>query len=150
MKKIVALVGEGDTGKSTVIRQCFDTLVKEMKAANIGYRQNPDPLRAYKEVFVAITVKEKTVVINSLGDTGTLVQNGIDMAEAAHADMLVAATRPQRVNRGPYHTLRTYGARKGTIFEEIKRDSLKSNRNDENDCAVLLKHIRDFLGYAKP
>lgn len=150
MKKIVALVGEGDTGKSTVIRQCFDTLVKEMKAANIGYRQNPDPLRAYKEVLAAITWKGKTVVINSLGDTGTLVQNGIDMAEAAHADMLVAATRPQRVNRGPYHTLRTYGARKGTIFEEIKRDSLKSNRNDENDCAVLLKHIRDFLGYAKP
>lgn len=150
MKKIVALVGEGDTGKSTVIRQCFDTLVKEMKDASIGYQQNPDPLRAYKEVLVAITVKEKTVVINSFGDTGTLVRKGIDLAEFFDADMLVSATRPQCVNRGPYHTLRTYAVQKGITFEEVKRASLKSERNDENDCAVLLKHIRDFLGYAKP
>lgn len=150
MKKIVALVGEGDTGKSTVIRRCFDALDEEMEAAGIEFRPITDHPRAYKEVLAAITWKGKTVVINSFGDTGTLVRKGINLAEKTHADMLVAATRPQRVNRGPYHTLRTYGARKGTIFEEIKRDSLKSNRNDENDCAVLLKHIRDFLGYAKP
>lgn len=67
MKKIVALVGEGDTGKSMVMRQCFDTLVKEMASADIVFQLSTEHPRAYKEVFVAITVKEKTVVINSLG-----------------------------------------------------------------------------------
>lgn len=85
--KLLKIQGQKNIGKTTTIRHIFETLI-DNKAIVKDFK----PMgRWYNDFFAVLAYKDKTIVINSLGDLIDTVRGGKIIAVDNNADILITA-----------------------------------------------------------
>ena len=86
--KIFVIKGKENSGKTNVIRNMFQTIVKGEHGKVLSY----EPKGAdYCDFIAVVELKGKKIVINSLGECVSYVKNGKAKAKKENADVFVTA-----------------------------------------------------------
>lgn len=86
--KIFVIKGEENSGKTNAIRNIFQTIIKTGHGKVLSY----EPKGAdYCDFVSVVELKDKKIVINSLGDCVSYVKDGKTKAEKENADIFITA-----------------------------------------------------------
>lgn len=136
MKKIIAVRGKSNVGKTGSIKKALELLRERYPLAIIT------PIKNQKDIIIKATIKDQVIIFASGGDTQEILDNMLKTIKNENVDILICATK----SRGK--TVRTIeNCSLGTPIIWIEKNwssSLESEQEAENRTIAceILDHIQ--------
>jgi hypothetical protein len=104
MKKILALYGTANIGKTETIKLVFEKLKNEYK--DFEYHSDFEPIMLEKrDICVIIIIKGKIIGIESQGDPNSRIFESLPLFKRMNCDIIVCATRTKGATVGEVEKL---------------------------------------------
>lgn len=134
MKKIIALYGRGNIGKTNTLNYLIGQLEKSKEVYG-------DDLN--KDRRVILSYRNKRIAITTSGDIGSNLEENISFFKKGNCDILVTATRTRGAT---VDTLKRYANENNTEIIWIKKNiSASLNFQENEDQAREIKNVIDSL-----
>lgn len=136
-KKIFAVRGLSNSGKSTTIRLVYDSLVATYKISE----QQGTILR--KDIYIILSINGVTIGLASKGDPSTELGKRLSALKNAGCQIIICATRTRGETVDAVNNLHPYEAR---WFEKV-RDSAVLERDESNMAMAkkIVKEVKDYM-----
>ena len=141
MKKIIALKGKGNVGKTTTIRILHNILQQN------GYVLNETNITAYGGDFVAIFEKNSILIgLTSFGDTYDAVHSRLEELIAKNCEICICASRTyDRVPPGTIGAIKGFKNYSNEFIDKTVDYNLSTQNNTNNNDADRLFQLIEKL-----
>jgi len=138
MKKIIALYGKGDSGKTSTLNLLIDLIVSENKGIPMAIRAEEE-LR--KDCRAVLSYKGKIIGVGTWGDSKDEVEKNCKFFKEKNCDIMFTATR----TRGETcDTIKDFAFKNRFSLEWMKKKYRDTNRYSEN-----LKQAHELFNFTK-